>query len=166
MKHYEKNALAYRLEMKEVRLNPQTTAWTLNGLGTELRDGRFLRYFPIRDAGRMAFGAILVLGAALCARGFFVKRNLWYPAIAILLLQWGIMLYITPDACRHSIRIRSTKQAISRRHTTSRTVFSTPGSGATQSAGKNKGGAGRNFDRNLSWRPHKKAPEGESGASE
>ncbi len=95
VKHYEKNALAYRLEMKEVRLNPQTTAWTLNGLGTELRDGRFLRYFPIRDAGRMAFGAILVLGAALCARGFFVKRNLWYPAIAILLLQWGIMLYIT-----------------------------------------------------------------------
>lgn len=70
MKHYEKNALAYRLEMKEVRLNPQTTAWTLNGLGTELRDGRFLRYFPIRDAGRMAFGAILVLGAALCARLF------------------------------------------------------------------------------------------------
>lgn len=93
--HIHKNALAHRFVMEEFRLNPQTTAWTTRMMGTEQENGRFLRYFPMRSPLRMAFGTLLVFGAALCGYYYFRKRDPWLPAIAVLLLQWGIMAYIT-----------------------------------------------------------------------
>lgn len=93
--HIHRNALAHRLRMEEYRLNPQTTIWGCRMMGTEQENGRFVRYFPLRDPLRMTVGTLLVLAAMVCAQQTFRRRNFYLPAIAILLFQWGLMLYIS-----------------------------------------------------------------------
>ncbi len=93
--HIHRNALAHRLRMEQYRLNPQTTVWGTRMMGTEQENGRFVRYFPLRDPFRMVVGTLLVLAALVCGHQGFRRKNLYLPALAILLLQWGMMLYLT-----------------------------------------------------------------------
>lgn len=94
--HIHRNALAHRLILEKYRLNPQTVVWGTRMMGTELDNGRFVRYFPLKSPLRMALGTVLVLASLICGCYWFRnRRNFYLPVLTLLLLQWGIVTYVS-----------------------------------------------------------------------